>query len=326
MGRDRPVLRAIKLLSLIENNKGGLRVADMARQLDAHPRAIYRDLQVLERLPVPIYQDRSGREVYWKLDPDFRKTLSIPVTLSELLAVYLAQDALRPLEGTVLYESLQSLFDKVRAGIPRSLFRELVDLRGAFVSDLPAQKEYRTHREFVEIVNEAIRERRTLRLVYHPRDQEPGERRIDPYAVHLRNGTLYVIGYCHVRKDVRTFVVDRMRKITMTGERFPAPVGFSLANYLRHSFGIFREDIVRVKVRFHKSLSRYLQERRWHPSQRNKKRTDGSLELTFEVAGTKEIKTWILGFGALATVLEPAALREEIVGELRKSLKGYGGR
>jgi hypothetical protein len=45
---------------------------------------------------------------------------------------------------------------------------------------------------------------------------------------------------------------------------------------------------------------RYLLERRWHPSQKNKKLKDGSLELAFEVAGTKEIKPWVMDFGALA--------------------------
>lgn len=56
--------------------------------------------------------------------------------------------------------------------------------------------------------------------------------------------------------------MDRMQKIKMTEENFPAPVGFSLANYLRHSFGMFREDLIRVRVRFHKSLTRCLLERR----------------------------------------------------------------
>ena len=75
---------------------------------------------------------------------------------------------------------------------------------------------------------------------------------------------------------------------------------------------MFREELVLIKVRFHKSLTRYLLERRWHPSQKDKKLKDGSLELAFEVAGTKEIKTWILGFGSLAKVLEPALLVKEI--------------
>ncbi len=101
------------------------------------------------------------------------------------------------------------------------------------------------------------------------------------------------------------------------------PPGFSLETYLRHSFGMFTEEIVRVKVRFHKSLTRYLLERRWHPSQKNKKLKDGSLELTFEVAGTKEIKTWIMGFGSLARVLEPASLVKEIKDDLGKALSFY---
>ena len=51
MSRDKPLLRAIKLLTLIERNGNGLRVTDMAEQLGAPPRAIYRDLQVLETAP-----------------------------------------------------------------------------------------------------------------------------------------------------------------------------------------------------------------------------------------------------------------------------------
>lgn len=82
--------------------------------------------------------------------------------------------------------------------------------------------------------------------------------------------------------------------VPLSEKTFAPPVGFSLENYLRHSFGMFTEELVRVKVRSHKSLTRYLLDRRWHLSQKNKKLKDGSLEITFEVAGTKEIKAWIM--------------------------------
>jgi predicted DNA-binding transcriptional regulator YafY len=323
MSRIKPVARAIKLLSLIERNANGLRVTDMADQLGAPPRAVYRDLQVLEELQVPFYTDKNGKESFWKLDPDYRNRLSIPFTLSELLSLYLAQDSIRPLDGTVLYDSLQSLFEKVWPVLPKPLFKQMVDLRGSFRSGIPAQKDYGTYREFIKVIQEAIEGRKVLQLLYHPRDQTPAERKVNPYAVHLHNGTLYLIGHCHLRKDIRSFVVDRMQKIKLTDESFTVPSEFSLESYLRHSFGMFREDLVRVKVRFHKSLTRYLLERRWHPSQKNKKLKNGSLELAFEVAGTKEIKTWILGFGSLAKVLEPASLVKEIKDDLEKSLKSY---
>jgi predicted DNA-binding transcriptional regulator YafY len=323
MSRDKPVLRALRLLSLIERNSNGLRVADMAEQLGANARAVYRDLQVLEKLPVHLYPDKRGKESYWMIDPDYRNRLSIPFSVSELLSLYLAQDSIRPLDGTVLYDSLQSLFEKVWAVLPKPLFREMVGLRKSFLSGIPAQKNYGDYREFVKVIQEAVEGRKVLHLLYHPRDQSPGERKVNPYAVHLRNGSLYVIGYCHTRKAIRTFVVDRMQKIRLTADSFTMPPDFSLERYLRHSFGMFTEELVRVKVRFHESLTRYLLERRWHPSQKNKKLKDGSLELAFEVAGTKEIKTWIMGFGSLAKVLEPAPLVKEIKDDLGKSLKSY---
>lgn len=323
MSRSKPTLRTIKLLCLIERNANGLRVQDMAEQLGANSRALYRDLEILEELHFPVYNDKNGRESYWKLDPDYRNRLSIPFTLGELLSLYLAQDSIRTLQGTVLHDSLDSLFDKVRANLPKPLFRQMVDLRGSFLSGIPAQKDYGTYREFINVIQEAIQERKTLRLLYHPLKQPAAERKVDPYAVHLHNGTLYLIGYCHMRKDVRFFVVDRMRKIDLTNDSFTMPLDFSLERYLRHSFGMMREDIVRVRVRFHKSLTRYLLERRWHPSQKNKKLADGSLEMTFEVAGTKEIKTWILGFGSLAKVLEPAGLVKEVKEELGTALRAY---
>jgi len=68
----------------------------MAEQLGANARAVYRDLQVLEELHVPLYPDKNGRESFWKVDPDYRNRLSIPFSLSELLSLYLAQDSIRP--------------------------------------------------------------------------------------------------------------------------------------------------------------------------------------------------------------------------------------
>jgi predicted DNA-binding transcriptional regulator YafY len=295
----------------------------MAEQLGAAPRAVYRDLDVLQDLPVPLYTEKNGRESFWKIDPDYKSKLSIPFSLSELLSLYLAQDSIRPLDGTVFHDSLQSLFEKVWAVLPKPLFRQMVELRGSFVSGIPAQKNYADYREFIKVIQEAIEGRRVLQLLYHPRDQAPAERGVNPYAVHLHKGTLYLIGHCHLRKDIRTFVVDRMQKIRLTEDSFTMPPDFSLESYLRHSFGMFTEELVRVKVHFHKSLTRYLLERRWHPSQKNKKLKDGSLELAFEVAGIKEIKTWIMGFGSLAKVLDPASLVKEIKDDLGRALKSY---
>ena len=324
MSRDKPTLRTIRLLQLLESNPNGLRVKDIAEQINAPPRTVYRDLRILEQLPIPVYPDKEGRESRWRIDDTYKNRLTVPFSLTEILSLYLAEDSIRSLAGTILYDSLESLFDKVRANLPKPLFRQMVDLRGSFLSAVPAQKDYGVYREVIKVIQEAIQGRKTLHLSYRPLNKALTERWVDPYAVHLHNGTLYLIGYCHMRKDIRFFVVDRMQKIKPTEGSFTMPPGFSLESYLRHSFGMMREDLVRVRLRFHKSLTRYLLERRWHPSQKNKKLKDGSLELAFDIAGTKEIKTWILGFGSLAKALEPASLVKEIKEDLEKSLRSYG--
>ena len=176
MSRTKPVARAIRLLSIIERNANGLRVLDMAEQLGAPPRAVYRDLDVLQQLEVPLYTDKNGKESYWKIDPDFRNRLSVPFTLSELLSLSFAQDSIRPLDGTVLYDSLQSLFEKLWANLPKPLFKEMGGLRGSFFSGIPAQKDYGVYREFIKVIQEAIEGRRVLQLLYHPRDQSRSRR------------------------------------------------------------------------------------------------------------------------------------------------------
>jgi predicted DNA-binding transcriptional regulator YafY len=64
-----------------------------------------------------------------------------------------------------------------------------------------------------------------------------------------------------------------------------------------------------VKVRISPGWARWVGEKTWHESQRAKKNGDGSLELSFRVAGLEEIKRWVLSFGPDVLVLEPERLK-----------------
>lgn len=60
-----------------------------------------------------------------------------------------------------------------------------------------------------------------------------------------------------------------------------------------------------------------------HESQKVTRLPDGSLEITFRVAGLDEIKRWILSYGPEATVLEPDKLRNMVRQGLNKNLSQY---
>ena len=92
---------------------------------------------------------------------------------------------------------------------------------------------------------------------------------------------------------------------------------------MRHSFKVMHDELYTVKVRVSPEWARWVGEKIWHESQRAKKDGDGSLELTFKVAGLDEIKRWILSLGPEAVVLEPEKLKEMVRKDLSRNLIQY---
>ena len=89
---------------------------------------------------------------------------------------------------------------------------------------------------------------------------------------------------------------------------------------MRHSFKVMHDELYTVKVRISPGWARWVGERIWHESQKAKKNGNGSLELTFRVAGLEEIKRWVLSFGPEAAVLEPEKLKEMVRKDLSRNL------
>jgi hypothetical protein len=66
-------------------------------------------------------------------------------------------------------------------------------------------------------------------------------------------------------------------------------------------------------------------ERIWHDSQRIQKQVDGSIEITFYVAGLDEIRQWILSFGPEACAVEPPELVVAVAMSHQQALEQYKG-
>ena len=65
-------------------------------------------------------------------------------------------------------------------------------------------------------------------------------------------------------------------------------------------------------------------ETRWHPSQVTETGADGSLVWRARVSGVLEVRSWILGWGGDAEVLEPAELRDWVAAQHAAAAQRYG--
>jgi predicted DNA-binding transcriptional regulator YafY len=99
----------------------------------------------------------------------------------------------------------------------------------------------------------------------------------------------------------------------LTSEPFDVVASPDTPNQLANAWTVSDGDLAHVRLRFHDATAaRRALENRWHPSQREETMKDGTVELSFEVAGLLEITPWILTWGDTAEVLEPVELRQRL--------------
>jgi predicted DNA-binding transcriptional regulator YafY len=125
---------------------------------------------------------------------------------------------------------------------------------------------------------------------------------------------------------MRTYKVERIRSATLTTDRYEIPDDFDPDAWLANSWGIWSSDSTpteRVRLRFDAAIAHRVREAVWHRSQQLTELDDGGIELTVTVAGTVEIRPWILSWGDGVEVLEPPALREAVAQAVRAAAARY---
>lgn len=324
MARGDQLGRQWKIIRSLIASKRGKSVQDLASELSCHARTVYRDLEALQVAGFPVYTERKDQKNYWSLMESAKQHIPIPFNITELMALYFSSDMLKMLKNTLFYDSLASLFQKIKATLPPEYMTYLRHVESSLKVDLKPTKDYSRFRTIIDQINQAILHRRQVRITYFVMSrQKISHRVVAPYKLWFFDGTFYMLGFCHLRQDNRLFAVDRIREMILTDTTFETPQDFDMENLLRASFGAFFGEPVQVVIHFSPRVAGYIVEKCWHESQVVEMQKDGSLIFRVEISGIEEIKFWILGWGKDAVVLEPDDLREEIRLETQGILRGY---
>ncbi len=326
MARGDQLSRQWRIIQSLLAARKGKSASDLAKDLECHSRTVYRDLEALQSAGFPLYTDRQEGRTLWSLLDEGKHQMPIPLNLTELMALYFGRNMLKILNGTVIYDSLVSLFEKVKATLPSEYIAYLEKLAFSLEVGIKSHKPYGRFQQTLTLVQEAVQRQCRIDISYFTMSRNDSTRRtVDPYKVWFYDETFYLIGYCHLRGDTRLFAVDRIESITLLETHFDLPQGFDAEQFMQSSFGVFRGEPVKVQIRFSPESAGYIKEKIWHPSQVIALQPDGSVIFSAVVAGIEEIKIWILKWGAAAEVLAPEALRRQIADEARAVWDKYGG-
>ncbi len=323
MSRVEQIPRQWRILKRLEAHRFGLTAADLAEVEECPIRTIYRDLADLEEAGFPLVQEKRGKSSLWKL-AFLKNGPQIPFEFSELYALLLSRSLMRLLEGTEFFESINSVFEKVRSTLPPGVLEHLEQFESkVFVRQNRSQVASRFS-AFLPIINKALDASETLEMVYFtPGKNENTTRRLDPYRLWIQDGVMYLIGFCHLRRDIRTFNLSRIRELKPTGQKFDEDEKFDIEAYLAGGFRVMTGEIMDISVRFDPDVRHLAEERIWHDTQEIIEEPNGSVLLRFRASGLVEIKSWLLAFGPRVEVLEPKELRDAVIEDLRKSFDRY---
>jgi len=325
MARGDQLGRQWKIIQTLITSRRGKSAAELAEELECRPRTVYRDLEALQVAGFPIYTERADGKNLWSLLDTIKHQIPVPFTLTELMALYFGRDMLKVFKDTAFYESLESLLQKVRTTLPPESVKYVENVEQTLHLATKPYKDYGRFKEIINRVTDAALNRKTIEMVYYTMSRSKETRRkVDPYRLWFFNGTFYLIGLCHMRNEVRIFAMDRIKMLHQTKEAFAVPEDFNMDDFMGRSFGVYQGPPINIKVWFHPEVAGYIKEKIWHESQQIHPQPDGSIIFEAQVAGTDEIRFWIMTWGSKAEVLEPASLKEEFRAEAEAIMNMYG--
>ena len=323
--------RYAALLGLLHQHPKGLTLYELASRLNVTPRSMRRYLAELRR-ELDIEPDRplGGRAQRWRIAPA-EVLRRVAVRRTQAYALLATRTLFEPLRGSTLYEEID-LAAQHLVGIARRPGRGpnagVADakLEERFVYLPFAPKDYSERSEALDDLFQAVADLRPLSCrCPRPVDGKLERLVVHPYAMILYKDAVYCIGRDAARNEVRTFPLDQLHDTSCsTSERFALPSDFRVDQYWQGQFGIWRGgDPTEVVVDFEPAVADYLRTRQVHPSQRIEPLRAGGVRLRLQLGELTEVATWVLGFGAMAKVVQPPELAARVHAELAAACRRY---
>src|SRR5262245_54909590 len=225
---SRPTARVLATLELLQTH-GRMSGAELARRLQVDPRTVRRYIVTLEELGIPVTAER-GRDGHYMLVSGF-KLPPMMFTNDEALALSIGLQAARGLGLAEAQAAVNGALAKLERVMPTTL-RRRVRAVGETVAIGLSRSRSPVDNHALGTLSEAAQTETRVRMRYRAGQGEETDRDFDPYGLAYREGRWYVVGWCHLRRGLRSFRLDRVQAVHALAMRFTRPSGFDFLGHL----------------------------------------------------------------------------------------------
>jgi len=290
-------------ITLRLQTKKRIQARDIAEQFDISERTVYRDMQALIEMGLPI-ASLPGEGYEWIQSANLP-----PIRLSadEATALFLAGELFITNSTGDMRLNAEMALDKISAILPDSTHEQIKQWR-KLIDFFPFPMPFNIAEPYLITMIDAIQTHRVLHMHYQAYMQaEISKRDIEPMNLTYDRGAWYVTAYCHLREDMRSFRLNRIQALNTTERTFTPRIMIEDSATIP----------VIVRIRFDEHIIRHVHERQHYGYIEN----ESDDIFTYQVHNLREIQQWVMGFGASAEVLSPNELREWILEEAKILIK-----
>jgi len=315
--RERTLNRTERLFALILllQNRPSMTSRDLAEHFGVSRRTIFRDLRALSESGVPLtYADEGGYEILegYQLPPLMLSARQAATLLVGAEFMKLQSDASLRKEADQVAMKIRSVLpNQIRDYIDRLNERTVLDPYWLHTGQLVGKEEGRWYD-----LSEAVAHHRSVIMEYYVQSRdELTKRKVDPLGLVYYTDHWNLIGYDHLRDDIRNYRLDGIESMFVSSERFTPPAGFDLEEHLRER-GESPKN-VRIVIRFSRQVYRWARQSIPAEIEEERPRKD-AVEVTFYFENLDYVARWLLRFGTEAQVLAPEGLRERVRAEAQE--------
>ncbi|WHZ18762.1 MAG: Transcriptional regulator, YafY family [Rhodanobacteraceae bacterium] len=247
-----PASRVLAVLELLQS-RGRISGPELAQRINVDVRTLRRYIVLLEELGIPITTDR-GRHGAYMLVPGF-KLPPMMFTDAEALALSMGLLAARSLGLHAGESALASAQAKLERVMPESLKCRLHAVEACVSIESPGVLAAHANATALMLLTHAAHAAERVHLHYRSAQGDASERDFDTYGLGFRGGAWYAVGYCHLRRGVRGFRVDRIVEAQPLTVRFARPKDFDVLEWLNRSIATLPRAH-RVEVLLHTDLAK----------------------------------------------------------------------
>ncbi len=209
-------------------------------------RTIYRDMETINAAGIPIVAS-AGSDGGFSIMEQYK----IDKKLFTISDITLLLTALGSVHASLSSAELLNTMAKVKGLVPEEHIKDIELKSSQITVDYTPWFGNKNVNKNLEIIKNAIYEKRYLKYQYSDQNSKKSNRIIEPYQLVLKDSNWYLIGYCTSKQDFRIFKVLRISSLNVLEKTFETR---NFSHDLLSSLESGRKKIITVKLLIDKSL------------------------------------------------------------------------